>query len=194
MNKQNGLLVVISGPSGVGKGTVCNILFERKQNICSSISVTTRSPRSGEQEGVHYYFLTRQEFFEKRANGDFLEWAEVYGNFYGTLRSEVDRLINDGKNVILEIDTQGALQIKRECPWAISVFLLPPKLDELKRRITSRGTESQQVIELRLAKAESEIALANQYDYQVVNDDAQQAAEKILQIIIQETAKLAKGN
>ncbi len=181
-----GVLVVVSGPSGVGKGTVCAALFRRDPDSVLSVSATTRPPRPMDVEGKTYHFLTREEFLSRREQGAFLEWAEVYGNFYGTLRSEVQRLREQGKNVILEIDTQGARQIKAAAPDCVSVFILPPSLEELRARISGRGTESPEVLELRLSKAEEEMAQAAHYDYRIVNDDVERAAGELAQIIAEE--------
>ena len=186
--KGTGLLVIVSGPSGVGKGSVCAALFQLDPDTVLSVSATTRSPRPMDIEGKTYFFLSREEFQQHREQNDFLEWAEVYGNFYGTLRSEVERLQREGKNVILEIDTQGATQVKAACPGSVSVFILPPSLDVLRQRITGRGTESPDVLALRLSQAEAEMAQSVSYDYRIVNDTVERAAAELAEIIHRERA------
>lgn len=187
-DQARGLLLIISGPSGVGKGRICEALLSQDKNTVYSVSATTRAPRAREKDGVNYHFISREEFREKREAGQFLEWAEVYGNYYGTLSADVDRLLAEGKNVILEIDTQGAAQIKSVRPDGLSVFILPPSFKELKRRIVSRGSETPAMLALRLSRAESEIAAAKNYDYQIVNDDVEQAAARLRRIISDELA------
>jgi len=184
-----GLLIVVSGPSGVGKGTVDAALFEQVSNLCYSVSATTRQPRKGEVHGKNYFFLSKEEFLARREQGDFLEWAEVYGNYYGTLRSEVERQLAEGKHVLLEIDIQGAMQIKSAYPSGVFVFILPPSLEELKRRIVARGSETEESLRTRLGKAEQEIQMADRYDYTVVNDDLQTAVKELKNIICSEAAK-----
>jgi len=181
-----GLLLIISGPSGVGKGTVCSAVLAKSPETVYSVSATTRSPREGEVHGKNYFFLSKEEFLRRREQGDFLEWAEVFGNYYGTPASEVYAMLEAGKNVILEIDTQGALQVMKVCPWGISIFILPPSFDELKKRIKGRGTESEKAQNNRLSFAQQEIDLAENYDYTITNDDVESAAEKIISIIAAE--------
>ena len=178
-----GALVIVSGPSGVGKGSVAAAVLRRDPLTRFSVSATTRSPRPGEEEGKNYYFLSKEEFLLRRAQREFLEWAEVFGNFYGTLNSEVDRLLGAGYNVILDIDTQGAANVRKLRPEAVSVFIMPPSLEELKRRIVCRGTETPDVLELRLSRAESEMALAPNYDHIIVNDEIETAAGELIDII-----------
>ena len=178
-----GALVVISGPSGVGKGTVAREVLLRDPLTRFSVSATTRLPRPGEIDGESYYFLSEEEFLLRRAQREFLEWAQVFGNYYGTLHSEVDRLLGAGFNVLLDIDTQGAASVRQLRPEAVSVFIMPPSMEELKRRIIRRGTETPDVLEFRLSRAESEMALAPNYDYIIVNDDLETAAGELLDII-----------
>ncbi|MDO4733184.1 MAG: guanylate kinase [Bacillota bacterium] len=192
-NKGLGLLLVVSGPSGVGKGTVCKALLDRDDTNVFSVSATTRSPRPADVDGQSYYFMTKEEFFSRLDKGDFLEWAEVYGNYYGTLRPEVERLQKAGKNVVLEIDTQGAMQIKKMYPESVLVFILPPSLEELRARIVGRGTETPEVLELRLSKAEAEIALSSQYDLVLINDDVERTVEALAAFIHEERIRRKRG-
>lgn len=178
-----GALVIVSGPSGVGKGSLVREVMLRDPLTRFSVSATTRAPRPGEEDGKSYYFLTNEEFLLRRAQREFLEWAEVFGNFYGTLKSEVDRLLGEGYNVILDIDTQGAASVRKLRPDAVSVFIMPPSLAELKRRIARRGTETPEVIDLRLSRAEAEMALAPEYDHIIVNDDIEIATGELLAVI-----------
>ncbi len=171
------------GPSGAGKGTICQILRDHLPGLGYSISVTTRQPRVGEVDGVNYFFKTVDEFKEMIAAGDLLEYAEVYGNYYGTPRQYVMDLLNSGHDVLLEIDIQGALQIKERFPEGIFVFIVPPSLDELSARIYKRGTDSEEVIKRRMASAASELTYAAKYDYIIVNDVAEKAAKKVLTIM-----------
>lgn len=191
-NSDKGLLIVLSGPSGVGKGTVCAAVFRQDADMVLSVSATTRRPRPMDVDGKTYHFLSREDFLARREQGGFLEWAEVYGNLYGTLRSEVERLRQAGKNVVLEIDTQGAMQIMKSCPDCVSVFIMPPSLEELRNRIVGRGTESPEVLALRLSKAESEMAMAKHYDCVLVNEDVERTATELLSFIRQERARRSK--
>jgi guanylate kinase len=187
MNK--GLLIVLSGPSGVGKGTVCAALRRRTTDLVYSVSATTRSPRAGEQEGVNYFFKTREQFQEMIARDALLEHAEYVGNYYGTPREFVEKTLAEGKDVILEIEVQGALKVKEKFPAGVFIFLLPPSLAELKQRIVGRGTESQDKIDRRLSVAVEEMNLLSRYDYAVVNDEIDHACDRILSIITAEHCK-----
>jgi guanylate kinase len=189
---ETGLLAVVSGPSGVGKGTVCKRLCEMDEKIVMSVSATTREPRPHELDGQHYYFLPKDEFFTLRAADEFLEWAEVYGNYYGTLRQQVKKLRDEGKDVILEIDTQGATQIRSACLDAVFVFLLPPSLAELQKRIRGRAADSDESIALRQSKAENEMLLADDYQYQIVNNTVEQAAAELLAALKAEKCRRRK--
>ena len=180
MNK--GRLFVISGPSGTGKGTICKELI-KDDKIRLSVSMTTRNPREGEVHGVSYYFATKEEFLQKIDAGGFLEYAEVFGNYYGTPKLEVLELLDEGIDVLLEIDVQGALQIKEVYPEAVLVFILPPSMEELRARLTGRGTETQDVVERRLGEAAKEISFVKQYDYAVINDTLEDAIENVKMVI-----------
>ena len=181
---EKGVLIVISGPSGVGKGTVRASIFEHKnQNLEYSISMTTRSPRQGEQHGVDYFFTTKEEFLDRIDQGQLLEWAEFVGNYYGTPLDYVQQKLEEGNDVVLEIEVQGALQVKHVMPDACFVFIAPPSMDELRNRIMTRGTEAMEVINKRMEKAEAEIGLAHEYDYIVINDTVENARDRIMSII-----------
>lgn len=189
LNKK-GILVVISGPSGVGKSTVRKALFEMEgHNLVYSISMTTREPREGEKDGVDYYFVTKEEFEERIEKGLFLEYAEFVGNYYGTPLDKVNDFLNSGKEVVLEIETAGALQVREKMSDAILVFIVPPTKQTLYDRLISRGTEGSYQLQKRIAKADSEFKLAHKYNYIVVNDDVHNAADRILAIIRAEHAR-----
>ena len=187
-----GVLLVVSGPSGAGKGTICQILREQLPDLGYSISVTTRQPRVGEVDGKSYFFKTVPEVQEMIAKGELLEYAEVYGNYYGTPRKYVMDLLQSGHDVLLEIDIQGALQIKERFPAGVFVFIVPPSLDELSARIYKRGTDSEEVIKRRMASAASELTYAAKYDYIIVNDIATKAANKVLTIMEAERYRVAR--
>lgn len=187
-----GVLLVVSGPSGAGKGTICQLLRDQLPDLGYSISVTTRQPRTGEVDGVNYFFKTVPEVKEMIAAGELLEYAEVYGNYYGTPRKYVEDLLNSGRDVLLEIDIQGALQIKKRFPEGVFVFIVPPSLDELSARIYKRGTDSEEVIKRRMASAAGELTYAQEYDYIIVNDIAEKAAKKVLTIMEAERYRVAR--
>ncbi|GAA0445630.1 guanylate kinase [Lentibacillus halophilus] len=180
---ENGILFVLSGPSGVGKGTVRKELFEQEDDLAYSISMTTRERRAGEQDGVDYFYKTNQQFEQLIADNELLEYARFVNNYYGTPRRYVENTLAAGQDVFLEIEVQGAMQVKDNFPEGVFIFLFPPSLDELKSRITSRGTESQDAVLKRLQEARSEIDMMDAYDYVVVNDDVQKAVMKIQSII-----------
>lgn len=184
-----GLLIVLSGPAGVGKGTVCTALRSRMPELVYSVSATTRSPRPGEVDGVNYFFKTKEQFLSLIAQDEMLEYAEYVGNYYGTPRDFVDRTLASGRNVILEIEVQGAVKVKERFPEAIMVFLLPPSIDELKSRITGRGTETMETINTRMNVALEELSLLSHYDYAVMNDEIELACDKIRSIIIAENCR-----
>ncbi len=180
---KKGSLVVISGPSGVGKGTICAALIQKHPGVVCSISATTRPMRDGEVDGVHYHFLPLEVFRQKIKDGAFLEWAQVYDNYYGTLKSTVEAELKAGNHVILEIDTEGAKQIKEKMPEAILIFILPPSPEELERRLRGRSTDSDQVICKRLQCYEKELEQLVYYDHQVTNHNIQQAVAEIEKIL-----------
>lgn len=181
--KQKGLLIVLSGPSGVGKGTVCSYLRKKQADIIYSVSATTRKPRTGEIEGVNYFFKERNDFENMIKNEQLLEWAEYCGNYYGTPRSFVEETLESGKDIILEIEVQGALKVKNKFPEGIFIFLIPPSFDELKNRITYRGTESAKIITSRMDVAKEEMKMMQYYDYAVVNDEVPIAVKKVQSVI-----------
>ncbi|MDD5018512.1 MAG: guanylate kinase [Eubacteriales bacterium] len=188
-----GLLIVLSGPSGTGKGTVCKVLMEKRSDIALSISCTTRKPRVDEKEGVHYFFISEQEFnalIEKEA---FFEYANVYDNYYGTPKSFVRSKLSEGKDVLLEIDVQGALNAKKAFPDGVYIFLVPPSIEELECRIRSRGTEKEEQIQKRLSKASGEMKLVDEYDYIIVNDRVDKVVKSIENIIEAEKLKVSRN-
>ena len=182
-----GKLFVLSGPSGVGKGTVIEKLKEQELEIEYSISVTTRSPREGENEGVDYFFVSDEEFQQMKENGEFLEWAQVHNNYYGTPKKYVCQKLEQGKNIILEIDIQGAKQIKKKFPRAVLIFLLPPSIEELEHRLEKRNTENRNTKKLRLNNAQQELDKVIFYDYQVENATLSETIKRLKQIIKTET-------
>ena len=183
---KKGLLIVISGASGTGKGTVCKELLTRETGIAYSVSATSRAPREGEQDGREYYFRTREEFEQMIAAGAFLEYADVYGNYYGTPFAPIEQRRAAGEDILLEIDTQGALNVMERCPDGTFIFLLPPSLEELRSRITGRGTESEESLARRLAAARDEILLGKRYRYAVLNDTVEAATDRIQTILAAE--------
>ena len=191
---REGLLIVISGPSGAGKGTVCRALLEKRQEMVLSVSKTTRQPRAGEQDGVNYFFVSREEFELSVEKGDFLEYACVYEQYYGTPRSAVENMLAAGRDVVLEIDTQGAIKVMDAFAEGVFIFLLPPSGAELRWRIINRGTESGEILERRLAAAGDEVSQAPKYDYVVVNDRIDDARDKIISIIAAEKLRAKRNN
>ena len=181
--QNKGILMVISGFSGAGKGTLVKKLLSEYDNYALSISMTTRQPREGEEDGREYFFRTREQFEENIAKNGFIEYAQYCGNYYGTPKDYVDQLLNEGKNVVLEIEVQGALQVMEKCPDATTIFLVPPSLEELERRIRGRRTEEEEIVQQRLSKARKEIATKDEYKYVVENDDVMAAKDKIAEII-----------
>lgn len=179
-----GLLIVFSGPSGVGKGTVRQEIFSTPDHKFEySVSMTTRAQRSGEVDGKDYFFRSREEFEELIRNGQMLEYAEYVGNYYGTPLTYVNETLDKGIDVFLEIEVQGALQVKKKVPDAVFIFLTPPDLNELQERLVGRGTDSEEVIAKRIERAREEIALMSEYDYAIVNDEVPLAAERVKRVI-----------
>ncbi len=191
--KRKGCLIVVSGASGTGKGTVCAQLMKKRPSLRYSISATTRNPRNGEQDGVQYYFHTRESFERLINDGGLLEWADVYGNYYGTPKAPVDKFLEEGQDILLEIDTQGALNVMEKMPEGIFVFLLPPSMEELERRLRTRGTDSEEVILRRLDAARGEVNAAKKYRYVVVNDVVENAVDTIDAILTAEHASVANN-
>ena len=186
VNGKKGRLVVISAPSGAGKSTVIERLRELLPELAFSVSATTRLPREGEVDGAAYYFVTKAEFQDMISRGDFLEYAEFVGDFYGTPREPVLRCIANGRDILLEIEVQGAAQVMAAMPGVISVFIVPPDMDELERRLRGRGTDSEEKMEARLNRAKAELERKNEYAHIVVNDDVLRAAAEIAAIINRE--------
>ncbi|MBP5405220.1 MAG: guanylate kinase [Clostridia bacterium] len=187
---KTGKVFVISGPSGVGKGTICNVLMrEHPELAATTVSVTTRAPRPGEKDGVHYYFRSDREFDEMLEKGMFLETVDKFTHRYGTLYSEVERVLQTGKNVILEIEMVGGHAVKKRIPESVLIFILPPSLEDLTSRIVGRGSETEEQIAVRQAQVEEEFDQSAGYEYFVVNDDLAEAVEKIRSIIIAEGLK-----
>ncbi|MDD4159579.1 MAG: guanylate kinase [Synergistaceae bacterium] len=178
-----GRLYILSGPAGVGKGTVLRKVFEKLDNIAYSVSCTTRTPRPGEREGVSYIFMDESSFQKMADGGKFLEWANVHGHFYGTRKDTVDECLLQGKDVILEIDVQGATQVKRKMPEAVMIFIQPPSFEELVRRLKKRGTESPEELELRISNANTEMSHAGEYEHIIINDKIDRAADAFIKIV-----------
>lgn len=190
MVDNKGVLIVISGPSGAGKGTICEALLEKHEEIVLSVSATTRSPRKGEVDGVNYHFLSKETFVSRIEEDDFLEHAQVYGNYYGTPKSDVQKILDSGKDVILEIDIQGALKVKEQSNEGVFIFILPPSMEELKQRIIKRGSETPESLMTRFKSAYKEINYVSKYNYAVVNDTVERAVEKIEAILLAEKCRV----
>lgn len=192
---KKGLLIIISGPAGSGKGTVRKSLMEKSDNFSFSVSATTRAPRAEDTEGVTYYFVSKEEFKDKIASGEMLEYAEYVGNFYGTPKTPVENALNAGRDVILEIETQGAMAVKEKMPEAVTVMILPPDGKTLRARLEGRGTETPDVVEKRMKTAEDEVRKLDLYDYVVINGNgmADKAADDIMSIITAEKTKTKRN-
>ena len=180
---EKGVLIIVSAPSGCGESTILHRLMEKREKLCFSVSATTRAPRTGEVDGVDYFFITREKFDEMVENGEFLEHAEYVGNCYGTPKAAVDDKLNEGYDVYLDIEVQGAMQIKAQRPETLMIFLMPPSLEELERRLVTRGTDSAEVIRGRLQQAQEEFKLREQFDFTVVNDEVERVVDEISEII-----------
>ena len=188
-----GMLIVLSGPSGVGKGTVRQAMLEDEfRDFHYSVSMTTRKPRPGEQDGVDYYFVSKEEFEQEIANDGMLEYAQYVDNYYGTPMKYVNQTLESGRDVLLEIDVQGAMQVREKCPDGVFIFLTPPDLLELRNRIQKRGTDDQATIDKRMQKAADEIRMMENYDYAVVNDEIPNAVQRIEKIIESEHLRVPR--
>lgn len=176
-------LFVISGPSGAGKGTLVSRVRDTMPDLGLTVSATTRAPRAGEVDGVNYHFLTEEEFSRRIENGDFIEWAQVHDHRYGTLVQEVERKLSNGSSLILEIDVQGALNVKKRFPESILIFIEPPSMEVLEQRLVGRGSETDESLRLRLANARHEMSLADRYDVRLVNDDLDVATDELAGIL-----------
>lgn len=188
-----GILLVVSGPSGAGKGTICSAIRKMYPDLGYSISMTTRKPRKGEEEGVSYFFRTNEQFKKLIDKDAFLEYAKVYDHYYGTPKKFVFDQIAAGKSVLLEIDIQGAMQVKKQYPEGVFIYIVPPSLKVLSERIHHRGTDSEEVIQKRLSQITKELSMAHQYDYIVVNDILQDAVNKVSAILQAEKCKLSRN-
>ena len=184
MQQLSGNLFIISAPSGAGKSTLIQALLKRYSDMRLSVSHTTRAPRAGEQDGVHYHFTTIADFQQRIANGEFLESAEVFGNYYGTSAQAIRELLSQGIDVFLDIDWQGAQQIRAKVAGTIGIFILPPSLDALQQRLTHRATDSAEVIAKRMAQAQSEMSHAFEYDYLIINDQLEHAYNELERIVL----------
>lgn len=191
MNRK-GLLIVVSGPSGAGKGTICKKMLESNTKIMASVSATTRAPRAGEEDGRNYFFINKEHFEEMKEQDEFLEYAKVYDNYYGTPKKYVLDNLNCGNDVLLEIDIAGALQIKESFRDGVFIFILPPSMEELKKRIVGRGTESEEDIKKRYGAALDEIHQVIKYDYAVINDDVDRALIDVESILRAERCKVSR--
>jgi guanylate kinase len=190
--QRRGLLFVLSSPSGAGKSTIARMILESDDGIAMSVSATTRPKRPGETEGLDYHFVTDEEFDRMRESGAFLEWAHVFGYRYGTLKNEVIKAIENGRDVLLDIDWQGTQQLKQVDPDIVRVFILPPSMQELERRLRTRGTDSEEVIQSRMARANAEISHWAEYDYVLINNDAEKCRELVHNILKAERLKATR--
>lgn len=198
MNKDStvshkGILVVVCGPSGVGKGTVLNLVEERNEKLKFSVSATTRNPREGEIEGRNYFFVTTDKFKEMISRDELVEWVEYCGNYYGTPQKSIEESLKNGYDVILEIEVEGATNIKRKFPDSILIFLLPPSFDELKKRLEGRGTENSEIITKRIERAKVEMGFVKNFDYVIINDEVNRAADNLNNILASERLKVKRN-
>lgn len=192
--KRRGLLIVVSGPSGVGKGTICKELFKSSDDIHLSVSVTTRAAREGEVHGKNYFFISKEAFQSMIENDELLEYAQVYDNYYGTPKGFVMDQLDQGRDILLEIDIQGALQVKERYPEGVFVFIVPPSMEELRNRIVGRGTETLEAINKRFSSAYDEIDLMSNYDYYIINDTVQKATKRLQCILEAERYRILPEN
>lgn len=193
MQNNKGLLVVVSGPSGAGKGTICKAFLKNHENVFLSVSATTRKPRPSEIDGTHYHFLSEERFKEMIADDGFIEWACFCENYYGTPKKAVTDMLDSGKDVILEIEVQGAMKVKEKFPEAVFVFVLPPSMSVLRSRLEGRQTETQEVIEKRLSTALWELSNVKEYDYILINDEVESATERLLEILAGEKQSVKRN-
>ena len=191
--KNKGLLLVVSAPSGCGKGTILGEIL-KDDSFYYSISATTRAPREGEQDGVNYHFITKEEFEQRIAQGGMLEYAQYCGNYYGTPKKEVEQMRDAGRDVILEIEVEGAMKVRALCPDAGFLFIAPPSVEELRRRLNKRGTEAAEVIEERVSQASRELSYANRYDYIIVNGELEKAIQDFRTVVRAEKLRTKNGN
>ncbi len=191
--KNKGLLLVVSAPSGCGKGTILGEIL-KDDSFYYSISATTRAPREGEQDGVNYHFITKEEFEQRIAQGGMLEYAQYCGNYYGTPKKEVEQMRDAGRDVILEIEVEGAMKVRALCPDAVFLFIAPPSVEELRRRLNKRGTEAAEVIEERVSQAARELSYANRYDYIIVNGELEKAIQDFRTVVRAEKLRTKNGN
>ncbi len=191
--KNKGLLLVVSAPSGCGKGTILGEIL-KDDSFYYSISATTRAPREGEQDGVNYHFITKEEFEQRIAQGGMLEYAQYCGNYYGTPKKEVEQMREAGRDVILEIEVEGAMKVRALCPDAVFLFIAPPSVEELRRRLNKRGTEAAEVIEERVSQASRELSYANRYDYIIVNGELEKAIQDFRAVVRAEKLRTKNGN
>ncbi|MBR3360936.1 MAG: guanylate kinase [Lachnospiraceae bacterium] len=187
MNK--GVLVVVSGLSGAGKGTICKRLLEKYPDYVLSVSVTSRKPREGEEHGREYFFITKEEFEDRINQGKLLEFAQYVGNYYGTPKDWVEEQLNAGKDIVLEIELQGAFQVRKKIPEAVLIFVLPPDMEELKRRLVNRGTETMEEIDRRIQRALEEMEFVPEYDYVIINEDVEKSVDMLHNIVRSEKNK-----
>lgn len=190
--KSKGLLLVVTGPSAVGKGTICRTLLKETPDVRFSVSCTTRPARPGETDGVEYFFLTHEEFRRRIAAGELLEWAEVYGNYYGTPRQYVDEITDAGMDVILDIDMVGARAVREQYPGAVSIFVIPPSMEALRQRIMGRGTETPEAVQRRLDEAPKWIREGLTYDYVIINDSLEKAVAHLRSVIMAEKSRTVR--
>lgn len=191
--KNKGLLLVVSAPSGCGKGTILGEIL-KDDSFYYSISATTRAPREGEQDGVNYHFITKEEFEQRIALGGMLEYAQYCGNYYGTPKKEVEQMREAGRDVILEIEVEGAMKVRALCPDAVFLFIAPPSVEELRRRLNKRGTEAAEVIEERVSQAARELSYADRYDYIIVNGELEKAIQDFRTVVRAEKLRTKNGN